>query len=238
MRFILTGIIIMVMAFSQASAQIVQKGTSTIQVGYGFPSALQIVGSVFKFALATEEADVNTEFKYKGLGPFHLRYDKMLGGRVGLGLSSNAEFGNFNFKASYADEDDNMVTSESNLNYSSINALMRLNFHFIKNPKKIDIYYGYGVGYSHTRVKLKETLTGAVLDPEDQVYIDEFNDYLNSIFKMMPVAFESVFGMKVPFSTNAGMYMEFGYSKAIVQLGFFAKLGGPKGFDSDDWKWY
>lgn len=238
MKSFLTSLFFVVIACSQASSQIVQKGSSTIQIGYGFPSAMQIVGSVFKFALTTEDAEASTEFKYKGLGPFHLRYDKMLGGRVGLGLSANAEFGNFKFTANYSDEDDNYVTSVTNFNYSSINALARLNIHFIKNPKKIDIYYGFGVGYSYTRVKLEETLTGSVIDPEDQVYIDDFNDYLNSVFKAFPIALEDVFGMKIPFNHNAGMYMEVGYSKALLQLGFYAKLGGPKGYDSDDWKWY
>ncbi len=238
MRAFFTNLFLLIIIHHQATSQIAQKGSSTIQIGYGFPSAMQIVGSVFKFALTTEDMDVSTEFKYKGLGPFHFRYDKMLGGRVGLGLSSNAEFGNFNFKASYADIDDNIVNSVTDFTYTSINALARLNIHFIKNPKKIDIYYGFGVGYSYTRVKLKETLTGTVIDPEDQVYIDDFNDYLNSIFKAFPVALEDVFGIKVPFSHNAGMYMEFGYSKALLQLGFYAKLGGPKGFESDDWKWY
>ena len=44
--------------------------------------------------------------------------------------------------------------------------------------------------------------------------------------------------MKVPFSNNAGMYLEVGYSKALAQIGFYAKLGGPKGYNSDRWQWY
>lgn len=238
MRSFFTFLLISIIACNHASSQIVQKGTSTIQVGYGFPSAMQIVGSMFKFALTTDDAEATAEFKYKGIGPFHFRYDRMLGGRVGLGLSANAEFGNFKLTANYADADDNQVTSITKFNYSSINAMLRMNFHFIKNPTKVDIYYGYGVGYALTKAKLEQTLSGNVIDPEDQEYIDDFNDYLNTVFTALPIAMESVFGLKVPFSNNAGMYMEVGYSKALAQVGFYAKLGGPKGYDSDNWKWY
>lgn len=238
MKSLFTTLFLSIICMNIASAQIVQKGTSTIQIGYGFPSAMQIMGSVFKFALTTEDADVTTAFSYKGLGPFHFRYDKMIGGRVGLGLSANAEFGKFKLTADYLDIDDNYVSSVTNFNYSSINAMLRMNIHFIKNPSKIDIYYGFGVGYAHTRVKLEQLLSGNVLTPEDQVYVDDFNDYLNGIFTTLPIAIEEVFGMKVPFSNNAGMYLEVGYSKALAQIGFYAKLGGPKGYNSDRWQWY
>ncbi len=238
MRSILTLLLLSVFAVNTISAQIVQKGTSTIQLGYGFPSAMQIMGSIFKFSLETDDAEVTTAFKYKGLGPFHFRYDKMLGGRVGLGLSSNAEFGNFKFTASYLDDDDNEVQSETNLNYSSINAMLRMNLHFIKNPEKVDIYYGLGAGYARTRLKIDVKLGGNVLSAEDQMYVEDFQDYLNAAFSAIPIAVESVFGLKAPLGNNAGIYFEVGYAKALCQLGFYAKLGGPKGYNSDSWKWY
>ncbi len=221
-----------------SNAQIIQKGSSTMQLGYGYPSAMQLMGSVFKFAMNTEDADATSTFKYKGFGPLHFRFDYMVGGRVGLGLSANYEHGNFKFTNSYADADENYVTSVTNFNYSSVNAMARMNIHFIKNAEKVDIYYGFGVGYSHTRVKLEETLGGNVVDPVNQADIDEFNNYLNGIFKMFPVAFEEVFGLKAPFGPNAGMYFEVGYSKALCQIGFYAKIGGPRGFNSDKWQWF
>lgn len=221
-----------------ASAQIASKGSSCIQLGYGYPSAMQLMGSFFKFAATAEDGEATSSFSYKGFGPVHMRYDYMLGGRIGLGLSANYELGNFKFTDTYLDDDDNEITSVTKFNYSSFNAMARMNFHFIKNPEKVDIYYGFGVGYAHTRVKLEETLGGNVLDPVDQADVDDFNDYLNGIFKMFPVAFEEVFGLKVPFGHSAGMYFEVGYSKAICQLGFYAKISEPRGFSSGKWKWY
>lgn len=221
-----------------SNAQIIQKGSSCLQLGYGYPSAMQLLGSVFKFTVNTDDAEASSEFKYKGLGPVHLRYDYMVGGRVGIGLSANMELGNFKFTNSYKDIDDNYVTSVTNFNYSSVNAMARMNVHFIKNAEKVDVYYGFGVGYSYTRVKLEETLTGNIIDPAEQQDINDFNNYLNSVFKLFPVAVEEVFGLKAPIRQNAGIYFEVGYSKALAQIGFFVKLSEPKGFNSGNWKWF
>lgn len=228
---------------NRSNAQLAQKGTSAIQLGYGYPSVLQFAGQIIKFGYATSEDETaSSDFSYKGFGPLHFRYEYMLGGRVGLGLSSNYEKGSFKFVNSYTDYDENFVTSTSQFDLSSINALVRCNFHFLKNNEKLDIYYGFGVGYSHTRVKLQEKIEGGYVDPInakiDAEYNKEFNDYLNSMFKIFPVALEDVFGLKAAFNPNMGMYFEFGYSKAICQLGFYAKLGNSKGFNRDNWKWY
>ena len=238
MRKVITLLTLLIMISQGLQAQINPKGSSTIQLGYGFPSAMQFVGSVFKFAINVDDAEATSEFKYKGFGPLHFRYDYMLGGRVGLGLSANYEHGKFKFTNSYLDADDNWLKSTTNFNYSSINAMARMNIHFIKNAEKVDVYYGFGVGYAHTRVKLEETLEGNVIDPIEQADINEFNDYLNGIFTMFPVAFEEVIGVKFPLGRSAGLYIEVGYSKAIAQVGFFANIGGERGFNSNRWEWF
>lgn len=224
------------------TAQINSKGTSSMQIGYGYPSAMQMMGSFFKFAVTTVGEDYSSSFSYKGFGPLHFRYNYMLGGRVGLGLSANYEMGDFKFSESYTDVDNNDITSSSKFHVSSINALVRCNIHFIKEPKRVDIYYGVGVGYAHTRVKLEEVLIGENVDPVDQIQIDatnkEFTDFLNGVFKTIPVAIESVFGIKAPFNQDTGMYFEVGYSKAFCQLGFYMKMGGPRGYNRDKWQWF
>jgi hypothetical protein len=238
MKKLVTLLALVILLTGVSQAQIIQKGGSSMQIGFGFPSAMQMMSSVFKFTMNSADASSSSSFKYKGFGPLHFRYDYMVGGRVGLGLSANYEHGNFKFINTYSDLDDNMIKSVTKFDYSSVNAMARMNIHFIKNAENIDIYYGFGVGYSHTRVKLEETLGGNVIDPIDQADIDDFNDYLNGIFKMFPVAFEEVLGLKVPFGPNAGMYFEVGYSKALCQLGFYAKIVGPRGFNSDKWQWF
>ncbi|MBP6624473.1 MAG: hypothetical protein KA198_04835 [Chitinophagaceae bacterium] len=239
-------ILFVVLSAQISQAQMHQKGSSCMQVGYGYPSAMQLMGSFFKFAESniTVEDDpaYQSSFSYKGFGPLHFRFDYMIGGRVGIGLSSNYELGNFKFSNTFTDFDENIISSEAKFKLSSINVLARCNIHFIKEPTKIDIYYGLGVGYARTRAKLEETLTGSNIDPLDQKEIDEtnkeFNDFLNDVFKTVPVAFESVFGIKAPFGQNAGMYFEVGYSKAFCQLGFYVGLGGPKGYNRNKWQWF
>lgn len=232
--------LLLILFIQTAQAQLAEKKTATIQVGYGYPSVMTVLGQMLKFSftMGSDPETATSSFSYKGFGPIHGRFEYMMGGRVGLGLSTNYEKGQFTLVESYTDWDENYVTSTSKFDYSSLNAMARINFHFLKRNEKLDIYYGLGVGYAHTRVKFSESLEGAVLDSIDQISIDAFNDYLNDAFKMIPVAIESVFGMKWAFSPTAGMYMEAGYSKAFCQLGFFIKLGNTKGYNRTSWKYY
>lgn len=220
------------------NAQLAEKKSTFIQIGYGYPSAMNLLGQFLSFNLTTTDETASSSFSFKGFGPVHARAEYMLGGRVGLGLSSNFESGKFTYKTSFTDVDENFVNSTSTFRYSSLNAMARMNFHFLKNNDKIDLYYGCGVGYAMTKVELEERLDGAVLDPEEVQMINDFNTFLNDAFKMFPVALEEVFGMRWALSQNTGMYFEAGYSKAICQLGFFAKLGSTKGYNRSGWKYY
>ena len=133
MKKLVTLLALVILLTGVSQAQIIQKGGSCMQIGFGFPSAMQMMSSVFKFTMNSTDASSSSSFKYKGFGPLHLRYDSMVGGRVGLGLSANYEHGNFKFTNTYSDLDDNMITSVTKFDYSSVNAMARMNFHFIKN---------------------------------------------------------------------------------------------------------
>jgi hypothetical protein len=221
-------------------AQLAQKNSSFASIGYGYPSGMQLLGQFFKMAVSVDAADTNesSKFNYSGIGPIHFRYEYMLGGRIGIGLSANGELGTFKFRNTYTDIYNNVVTNVADFNMGSINALVRSNFHFLRRNEKIDLYYGASVGYSYTRVKFKETLSDYVPTAEDEQYYKEFNEYLNSVFKIFPVAFESVFGGRFALGQNAGLYFEVGYAKAFAQLGFFAKMGNTKGYSRSRWQWY
>jgi hypothetical protein len=238
MKRILPFLLLTIFITNKTQAQLAEKNSMAIQIGYGYPSVMTILGQMLKFSVTTADESASSSFSYKGFGPLHFRAEYMLGGRVGLGLSSNFETGKFTFENNYTDFDENFVHSVSTFKYSSTNAMVRVNFHFLKRNEKIDIYYGCGVGYAHTRVNLEEKLDGAVIDKEEQDYIDGFNKYLNDAFKIFPVAIEEVFGMKWAFTPNVGMYFEAGYSKAFCQLGVFAKIGSSKGYNRSTWKYY
>jgi len=228
---------ILITGLSSASkAQLAQKNSSYIQLGYGYPSGMRLISQFFKLALDIDASDTTEKasFKYSGVGPVHFRYEYMLGGRVGLGLSSNAELGTFKLSNTYTDAYNRLVTAKMNFSLWSINALLRANFHFLKRSERVDLYYGAAVGYSHTRAKYSESLDGYKPTAEDQQYIDEFNDYLNTAFKAVPIAVESVFGGRFMLGNSAGLYFEVGYAKAIAQVGFFAKMGNRKGYYRTD----
>ncbi|MEZ5046151.1 MAG: hypothetical protein R2831_04085 [Chitinophagaceae bacterium] len=216
-------------------AQMVQKGVGFMQLGYGFPSIPRFMGSILNFAASSNDASFSQSFSYKGFGPIHFRGEYLLGNRVGLGLSSNLELGSFKYQYTYKDLDETLVSGASKLDYSSWNALIRTNYHFLKRSEKVDLYYGIGLGYAHTRASLQESLEGDVLDEIDQAYIDGFNTYLNDAFKLIPIAIESVFGGRIALGNNAGFYFEVGYVKALAQLGFYARLGGKDGYYGNKW---
>lgn len=219
-----------------SQAQLAQKNSSYIQLGYGYPSGMRLISQFFNLAMDLDAADTTetATFKYSGAGPLHFRYEYMLGGRVGLGLSSNAELGTFKLSNTYTDINNQLVTAKMNFSLWSINALLRANFHFLKRSERVDLYYGASIGYSHTRAKYSESLEGYKPTAEDQQYIDEFNDYLNTAFKAIPVAIESVFGGRFMLGNSSGLYFEVGYAKAIAQVGFFAKMGNRKGYYRSD----
>lgn len=234
------AIFITLFALSNVQAQLAKKGSSFLQFGYGYPSGMQLMGQFFKLAVSVDQTDTNehSSFKYKGLGPLHLRYEYMLGGRVGLGLSVNGELGTFKFSNTYTDFNGKVVSNVTDFGMGSVNGMLRGNFHFLRRNDKVDLYYGASVGYSYTRVKLRETLNDYVPSTEDQLYFNEFDDYLNKVFKTLPVAVESVFGGRFALGQNAGLYFEVGYAKAFAQLGFFARMGNTKGYNRSRWQWY
>lgn len=233
------GIVVIILALSVGlKAQVTQKGSSTLQFGYGFPSTMYLMGSVFKYGLPSSDSTATSSFRFKGWGPLHFRYEYMVSDKIGIGLSVNAEFGKFRFTSNYHDNANNAVTGIRNFKYSSINGILRLNYHFVRKPEKVDIYYGFGVGYAHTKVHLDTLGGGAAISPEEKHFTDEFDKYLNGVFKKLPIALEQVIGIKVPLTESAGVYMEAGYSKSLFQVGFYGKLGGGKGFSRDSWRWY
>ena len=82
------AIIILFITFigTDVKAQCVAQGNSIFSLGYGFPN---LGKSIYK-ALNT-----NNDFKVKGIGPLHLKYEYMVSDKVGIGASIN--FVNYHF---------------------------------------------------------------------------------------------------------------------------------------------
>lgn len=212
-------------------AQINEKRTGVIQIGYGYPSAMTMLGSALKFSYSVSgDVTASSSFSYKGFGPVHVRFEYMVSPMVGIGVSANYQTGSFLFENNYMDADDNYVQTSSTFKITSVNALGRVNFHFLKNSKMVDLYYGLGVGYSSNKVDLKFDVKSNFIDNTDKLYTEAFENFLNDAFKLIPVSVESVFGMRWAFSNNVGMYSEVGWCKALAQVGFYAKLSRSENF--------
>lgn len=221
-------------AVSSTQAQLAQKGKSFLQLGYGLPSATHIIGTLVPFDNASNNL-TSSHIKFRGFGPLHFRFEYMLGGRVGLGLSSNAEFGQFNYKTTFFDNNNREIQTENKFIFSSINALARFNFHFLKNSEKFDLYWGLGAGYGSTKITWNENPDVNSGDIREKQRVTEFTDYITSAYSKLPLALENVVGLRYAITPNSGFYAEAGMSKSILQIGFFGKLGHER-YEKNYWR--
>jgi hypothetical protein len=217
-----------------ASAQIAAKGSSFISVGYGFPSATKLLGSRTPYLPTAQGPQATGDFKFRGFGPLHLRYEYMVGGRVGLGFSMNAEFGHFNLNSTFVDANNALRTSNNKFQFNSFNTLGRFNFHFLKNSKYLDVYWASGIGFGKSKCSWMENPDVNAGDPVEQTGIKEFEDYVSKAFPGFDM--EHVVGIRWAMSPNAGIYVEAGKSKSIIQIGIFGKMGKFDSYERNYWR--
>jgi len=222
--------IILFTAFS-AKAQVNEKNTAFFHLGYGYPSAMSMLGSALKFSYSvTGDVTASSSFTYKGFGPLHFRFEYMLSPKLGLGVSANFQTGSFQFNNNYIDVYDNYIQTSTNFNINSVNALARMNFHFLKNSSVVDLYTGLGLGYGINKIDLEFDVKSNFIDNTDKLYTEAFEKFLNDAFNLIPIAVESVVGMRWAISKNVGLYSEVGWCKALAQVGFYAKLARSENF--------
>lgn len=204
------AIIILLTTFigSDLKAQCVEQGNSIFSLGYGFPN---LGKSIYK-ALNT-----NNDFKVKGIGPLHLKYEYMLSDNIGIGASINF----VNFGATYTettsgdsmDINENWIhwtqTTKYTLATKNYSALFRFNYHFVSTDN-LDVYFGIGAGLRGG----KTTYTSVPKDP----------DFTFDTKIAIPVGMETSLGMRYFFTENIGVYTEIGLGKSLIQFGGCFKL--------------
>lgn len=234
MKQFILSLSILVLGVSSLTAQIASKGSSFLSLGYGFPSATQLLGSRSPYLPTAQGAQATGDFKFRGFGPIHVRYEYMLGNRVGLGLSINAEFGHFNLNSTFLDANNALKTSNNKFQFNSFNTLGRFNFHFLKNSKYLDLYWSSGIGFGKSKCSWIENPDINASDPIEQKGIKEFEDYVNGAFPGLDM--EHVLGLRWAMSPNAGLYIEAGKSKSIIQIGIFGKMGTYNAYEKNYWR--
>lgn len=234
MKQFILSLSILVLSASSLKAQIASKGSSFLSLGYGFPSATQLLGSRTPYLPTAQGTQATGDFKFRGFGPIHVRYEYMLGNRVGLGLSINAEFGHFNLNSTFLDANNALKTSNNKFQFNSFNTLGRFNFHFLKNSKYLDLYWSSGIGFGKSKCSWIENPDINASDPIEQKGIKEFEDYVNGAFPGLDM--EHVLGLRWAMSPNAGLYIEAGKSKSIIQIGIFGKMGSYNAYEKNYWR--
>lgn len=180
---------------NQSYSQAVKEGSMIVSAGYGWPN-------IGKYLLKAVN-DGNTDAKTFGFGPIHARFEYVLTEKWGIGASINyASFG-----SSWSEMRTN-GSSKSEINANTINFLVRINRHYDVS-KKVDIYWGAGVGYNNYTLEFKSD------DPTAE------KETLSSI---LPIGFESVFGLRYFINNNFALYTELGWSKSIMQGGIAYKF--------------
>ncbi len=178
-----------------------------LSLGYGYQS-------YYKTFAQTPEKAYN--FHMQDHGPFYVKYEKSILGRLTAGLS-----------ASYAqqlvryDQADSLNTPNAytsyQINRKAINLLFRLNLHFYTN-RHFDCYGGLGLGFRYVAYKHK-----LEAHPNQAKPSNEPNKPL-----LFPLAGDMTMGIRFMPIAPLCLYMEFGLSQSILQAGIvFSWKGSP-----------
>lgn len=180
---------------SVVNAQTFEEGNKIISIGYGTPN-------LGKSILKTYET--NEEYKVKGLGPLHAKFEYGITDKIGIGLSIN----HVNYSATWVETNSSNQSYDYKFARNSTAFNARLNFHFGES-NVIDPYFGFGLGYKTTSNKWTTN------DPTFE------NVSLGGLF---PLGFETTFGIRAYFTPNIGAFAEVGVAKSVIQGGLCFKI--------------
>ena len=174
-----------------------------VSVGYGFGN--------FNTAFLTSNFVAQSGYQIQALGPFFAKYEYAFSDLVGFGVNL-AYVDNTISSTTYNHvlQNNQTINLVEKINFNSLSLLARMNFHFGAN-KKIDPYFGMGMGY--------RTATYSFSD-NDPFTVDESF----SLGQLFPLGFEMTFGTRLLFTENIGAYVEVGLAKAVFQFGLTSKF--------------
>jgi hypothetical protein len=186
--------------FHKAEAQSFEQGNVLVSAGYGFGNFSNTLFKAYK---------TYGGFESSSFGPAYLKGEYAVSDGVGLGLN----IAYITNKASYSFNDpttgDPYTASIGRTAYS---VLGRVNFHFA-NGDQIDPYFGLGAGYHSAQWKFEDN------DPN---YDNDFSQVKTSL---IPIGFETTFGIRYYPMPMLGIYSEIGMAKSFLQLGVTYRIG-------------
>jgi hypothetical protein len=191
--------------------------TNTVTIGYGF---LNLYARGFKYNLNQKSSpygEMGYSNKFNYFGPFFLKYDHLLKSWLSIGGSVNYFNMKWEERTSYRfDEYDPNVggytfhyysdITKSELN--SISAGIRVNFH-IGKLKRIDPYYGVGVGYTYNKYSYSKA------SDQPNGYLEQgFDDHSKELPSI--VYLNTTFGTRFYLTKNIGFYAEIGFDRDVL----------------------
>jgi len=187
--------VIVAMAFITTNINAQAFDKGKIIVSAGYGFGLG--GAVWK----TYEGYLN--YSFSSLGPIHGKFEYGVSEKIGLGLSINYR----SYKVAWAVGTNNEY--EAGWKGSSLSALARMNIHF-GDSDKLDAYWGFGLGYRSNNFDYYTTYPN---DPSVLTWK-----------ALVPIGFETTFGIRYYFTDNIGLYAEVGAAKSIAQAGLAVKF--------------
>jgi hypothetical protein len=188
-------VIFCILSTGESIAQSFKQGNVVLSGGYG-------LGNLSRAILNTYNDETN--YSSKGRGPFFAKFEYAISDHVGLGL-------NYAHVGVDAKWDINYGSNENykaNLKWRNSSVLARVNVHFMEH-EQLDLYWGTGLGYRFGQFTYKDN------DPSrDDI----------SFPSVIPVGFETTFGIRYFFIPNLGAYAEVGIAKAPIQFGLAGKF--------------
>jgi len=173
----------------------VDDGNMVISFGYGAPNISKSIYSIYSGY---------DDFKIKGMGPLHAKFEYFLSDRFGVGVVANYVSTSANWKFN-----DGTNTYNESYDYSSLAFNIRFNWHFY-NEDGFDFYAGSGIGYKISNYKL--------------VSDDPLGTHTAASGGIFPLGFEVTAGGRYFITDMFGIYAEVGLAKSIIQGGLCIKL--------------
>ena len=187
---------------STSKAQAFDEGIGFASLGYGFPNLPKVLFDLADFG------SFEDEYKSKGFGPIHARFEYGITEKLGIGVSVNYGNAGSSWVNNTTTSGGTAIAYKESLTYNTINALIRVNWHWVDHDK-VDVYSGFGLGYNYVNVKF---------DSEDP-NTTRTTDGVNELFNLIPIGYEATVGMRYMFTEALGAYLEAGWSKSLFQFG-------------------
>ncbi|MEY2830533.1 MAG: hypothetical protein RIQ33_2391 [Bacteroidota bacterium] len=185
--------------FNTSKAQGFEEGKTFVNVGIGGPYFPTLVAE----AILRESGNITSSTFY----PIYLKGEIALSENMGIGL--NLAYAGASAQGSHQNSNSNLsVNYIDKVSYQTASALVRFNYHFVKN-NKFDPYLGMGMGYRWGQ------WTNSSTDPTYS--FGKSKTYF-------PFGADLTFGCRYMFSDMIGAYVEMGIAKSPFQFGVTARF--------------